>query len=94
MAPPPAATKPGVDPYVYFVQAGAFQRPEDAEAQRARLAMLGLEARVVERDQSGRTIHRVRVGPYDKQADAEATRDRLQAGGVEARLMRAERPPQ
>jgi cell division protein FtsN len=94
MAPPPPATKPGVDPYEYFVQAGAFQRPEDAEAQRAKLAMLGLEARVVERDQSGRTIHRVRVGPYDKQADAEATRDRLQAAGVEARLMRAERPPQ
>lgn len=94
MAPPPPATKPGIDPYVYFVQAGAFQRPEDAEAQRARLAMLGLEARVVERDQSGRTIHRVRIGPYDKQADAEGTRDRLLAAGVEARLMRAERPPQ
>jgi cell division protein FtsN len=94
MAPPPPAAKAGGDPYVYFVQAGAFQRPEDAEAQRAKLAMLGLEARVVERDQSGRTIHRVRIGPYDKQTDAEGTRDRLLAAGVEARLMRAERPPQ
>jgi cell division protein FtsN len=89
-----AAAKSGVDPYVYFVQAGAFQRPEDAEAQRARLAILGLEARVVERDQSGRTIHRVRVGPYDKMGEAEGTRDRLVAAGIEARLMRAERPPQ
>ena len=94
MATPPAPTKSGVDPYVYFVQAGAFQRPEDAEAQRARLAILGLEARVVERDQSGRTIHRVRVGPYDKMGEAEGTRDRLVAAGIEARLMRAERPPQ
>lgn len=94
MAPAPAPAKGGVDPYVYFVQAGAFQRPEDAEAQRARLAILGLEARVVERDQSGRTIHRVRVGPYDKMGEAEGTRDRLVAAGIEARLMRAERPPQ
>jgi cell division protein FtsN len=94
MASPPAATKAGGDPYVYFVQAGAFQRPEDAEAQRARLAILGLEARVVERDQSGRIIHRVRVGPYDKMTDAEGTHDRLVAAGIEARLMRAERPPQ
>lgn len=88
------ASKSGVDPYVYFVQAGAFQRAEDAETQRAKLAMLGLEARVVERDQSGRTIHRVRVGPYDKMAEAEGTRDRLISAGIEARLMRAERPAQ
>ena len=59
-APGAAKAAKGAEPYTYFVQAGAFQRPEDAEAQRARLAILGLEARVVERDQSGRTIHRVR----------------------------------
>ena len=94
MATAPSVSKTGVDPYVYFVQAGAFQRPEDAEAQRARLAILGLEARVVERDQSGRTIHRVRIGPYEKVGEAEGTRDRLLAAGIEARLMRAERPPQ
>jgi cell division protein FtsN len=93
-AAPAAAAKSGVDPYVYFVQAGAFQRAEDAETQRAKLAMLGLEARVVERDQSGRTIHRVRVGPYDKMAEAEGARDRLVSAGIEVRLMRAERPAQ
>jgi cell division protein FtsN len=93
-AAPAAAAKSGVDPYVYFVQAGAFQRAEDAETQRAKLAMLGLEARVVERDQSGRTIHRVRVGPYDKMAEAESARDRLVSAGIEVRLMRAERPAQ
>ncbi len=93
-AAPAATPKSGVDPYVYFVQAGAFQRAEDAETQRAKLAMLGLEARVVERDQSGRTIHRVRVGPYDKMAEAEGARDRLVSAGIEVRLMRAERPAQ
>ncbi len=97
----PAASAPGAgkagkgaEPYLYFVQAGAFQRPEDAEAQRARLTMMGLEPRVVEREQAGRTVYRVRLGPFDKQADAETLRDRLGAAGTEAGLLRMERPAQ
>ena len=34
-----SASRPAGDSYVYFVQAGAFSRSEDAEQQRARLAM-------------------------------------------------------
>jgi cell division protein FtsN len=41
-APRPAVQPtPAADPFVYFVQAGAYGRPEDAEQQRAKLAMLG-----------------------------------------------------
>ena len=39
--PQPPATRATPDPFAYFVQAGAFGRGEDAEQQRARLAMLG-----------------------------------------------------
>ena len=85
---------PGSDPFTYFVQAGAFQRADDAEAQRAKLTMLGLEPRVLEREQAGRTVYRVRVGPFDKQAEAEALRDKLAATGMEAALVRVERAPQ
>lgn len=83
--------KAGQDPLVYFIQAGAFQRADEAEAQRAKLAMLGLEARVVDREQSGRMIHRVRLGPFDKIKDAEALRDKLNAQNIEAALVRVER---
>lgn len=77
---------------VFIVQAGAFQRAEEAEAQRAKLGMLGLEARVVERPQaSGRSVYRVRLGPFDKASDAEAARERIAASGVEAVVLRAER---
>ena len=85
---------PGSDPFTYFVQAGAFQRAEDAEAQRAKLTMLGLEPRILEREQSGRTVYRVRMGPFEKQAEAEALREKLAATGMEAALVRIERAPQ
>ena len=51
----PAGAAPA-DPFVYFVQVGAFQNPDDAEQQRARLAMTGWTARITEREQSGRTV--------------------------------------
>jgi cell division protein FtsN len=85
------AAKPAADPMIYFAQAGAYTRGEDAEAQRAKLALLGLDAKVTEREQSGRTIYRVRVGPFDARDAADAAMDRLQAAGVESSLVRVER---
>jgi cell division protein FtsN len=85
--PPPASTKPGVDPFTYLVQAGAYARTEDAEQQRAKLAMLGYEARLTEREQSGRTMYRVRIGPFDKKSDAEAAREKLTGAGVDAAVV-------
>lgn len=93
-APAPAASQPGaaaIAGYVFFVQVGAFANPAEAEQQRARVAMSGLAARISEREQAGRTVHRVRVGPYDKREDAEAAQARLGEQGFEARLVRVER---
>jgi cell division protein FtsN len=74
-----------------FVQAGAFWRPEDAEQQRAKLAMLGLSARIFEREQNAQTLYRVRLGPFESRDDTIPTLDRLQAAGIEASLVRVER---
>lgn len=79
------------DPFVYFVQAGAYGRTEDAEQQRAKLAMLGLEGKLTEREQAGRTVYRVRIGPFDRKDDAEAAKARLGDAGVEAALVRVQR---
>lgn len=86
-----SAASGGADPFTYFVQAGAFKSPEDAEAQRAKLAMLGMSADISEREQSGRTVYRVRVGPFNDKAMADATRDQLDTSGVEAALVRIQR---
>jgi cell division protein FtsN len=97
--PPPAAPGPvpapgpsAADPFVYLVQAGAYTRAEDAEQQRAKLALLGLEARITEREQSGRTVYRVRLGPFDARTDADAAQQLLQQSGVEGQLVRVQRP--
>lgn len=94
-ASPPApvitSTKPGSDALSYFVQAGAFGRVEDAEQQRAKLAMMGLQAKITEREQSGRTMFRVRIGPYDKKEDADLAKEKLDGVGVESALVRVQK---
>jgi cell division protein FtsN len=89
-APVPPAVAGG-DPFLYFVQAGAFRTAEDAEAQRAKLSLMGIEARVTEREQSGRQVFRVRVGPFDKKDEADKSKEKLDAGGFETALVRVQR---
>lgn len=86
-----AVSASGADPFVYFVQAGAFRTPEDAEAQKAKLTMAGFEAKITEREQSGRTVFRVRVGPLDKQGDADKAKEKLDAAGFETAIVRIQR---
>lgn len=85
-----AAAAPA-DPFIYFVQAGAYVKTEDAEQQRARLAMLGFSAKVLEREQSGRTVMRVRMGPLDNREEAEELQRKVEAAGIEANLVRVQR---
>lgn len=82
---------PLVDPFIYFVQVGAFRSAEEAETQRARLAMLGFEANVTEREQAGRPIFRVRMGPFDRRLDAELMEQRVLGHGIETALVRVQR---
>jgi cell division protein FtsN len=79
------------DPFLYFVQAGAFRTNNDAEAQRAKLSLMGVEARVTEREQAGRTVYRVRVGPFNRKDEADRLKERLDGGGLEAALVRVQR---
>ena len=94
---PPAAVATttrsgGADPFVYFVQAGAYTRGEDAEQQRARLGLLGQTAKVSEREQAGRTVYRVRLGPYATRDEADSELTRLSEQSIEAQIVRVERP--
>ena len=86
---PPGAT--GTEAYVYFVQAGAFTRPEEAEAQKAKLAIQGFTAKVMEREQNGRTVFRVRLGPSDTREAAEDLQRKIEGAGFEANLVRVQR---
>ncbi len=79
------------DPFSYFIQAGAFRTPEDAEAQRAKLSLMGFQAKVTEREQSGRTVYRVRLGPFDKKDEADKTKEKLDGNAIETALVRVQR---
>ena len=57
----------------------------------SKLAMLGINADVTEREQSGRTVYRVRVGPFNQKALADLTQEQLEVNGVEAALVRVQR---
>lgn len=89
--PSSASPDANADPFAYFVQAGAFSAPEEAERQRAKLMMLGFDAKVSEREQAGRTVFRVRLGPFRKKGDADTATERLNAQGVESALVRVQR---
>jgi cell division protein FtsN len=85
------ATEPSnTDPFIYFVQAGAYRSNEEAQAQRAKTTMLGLDTKISERDQGGRTVYRVRVGPMDK-AEAERVRAKLEAAHIDSAMVRVQR---
>jgi cell division protein FtsN len=88
---PNAASNSAAEPFIYFVQAGAFRTPEDAESQRARLSLQGIDAKVTEREQAGRTVYRVRSGPFNKEEDADKVKEKLSATGVDAALVRVQR---
>lgn len=85
------STRPIGEPFSYFVQTGAYASADDAESQRGKLALLGYEARISEREQSGRMVHRVRLGPFDEKGEADSTKEKLVAAGFEAALVRAPR---
>lgn len=83
------STRPGDEAFSYFVQTGAYASADDAESQRGKLALLGYAARISEREQSGRTVHRVRLGPFEEKGEADLTKEKLMAAGFEAALVRA-----
>lgn len=75
----------------FAVQAGAFAADADAQTQRARLVLLGIEAQVVAAEQNGKTVFRVRTAPLEQRFQAEALQDQLKAAGVESSVVRVPR---
>lgn len=88
LAGEPVSTASAADAFSYLVQAGAYGSQAEAEQQRAKLAMMGLEPKVIEREVNGRTMYRVRLGPFPQREQADEVRTKLSAAGVESALVR------
>ena len=70
------------------MQAGAFRTQADADAQRAKLAMMGVAATVAERRSELGTLYRVRIGPFTEVEAMNRARTRLSDNGVDAAVVR------
>jgi cell division protein FtsN len=84
-----AATKADADDrWIYYLQAGAFHDQADAENARAKLALLGMEARVSEKQSDNGSLYRVRLGPYGQLDAVNHMRTKLAENSVDAALVR------
>ena len=88
-APKAAAEKPAAPAEALFLQAGAFQKPADADNLKARLALMGVEASIqqVTLPEKG-VMHRVRIGPYANPDEMARARTLLAQNGIEAGVVR------
>jgi len=88
-----AKTQPEASAEIYYLQAGSFQNPADADNQKAKLAILGLESTVepsVLPDKG--TWYRVRLGPYRRIDEINRTRQTLAQNGIDASLVKLKDP--
>ena len=74
---------------IYFLQVGAFNKRADADAQKANLAIQGIQAQLSEVTADGNTLWRVRVGPYNSVEDSNPVRDKLNGMGIKPTLIKS-----
>ncbi|NYF22816.1 cell division protein FtsN [Xanthomonas sp. JAI131] len=86
----PAAAAAAPDNARYILQAGSFGASGDAESTKAKLAMLGLSARVESAQISGKTVYRVRMGPYGTASELAAAKQKLTGSGLPAIAIKAQ----
>jgi len=84
-----AKSQPEMARNVYYIQAGSFQNPADADNQKARLAILGIESSVeptIVPDKG--TWYRVRLGPFARIEELNRVRQMLAQNGIDASLVK------
>lgn len=61
----------------WVLQAGAYRKHADADRQKARIALLGVEANIEAADKQGKSIFRVKIGPSNDLRELNDLRERL-----------------
>lgn len=96
-APTPAPASPassassGSDRTIYYLQFGAFRNMSDAEATRAKLALLGFETTISDHTNDSGVLHRVRLGPFNQVEAMNKARAKLLDSGVDVAIVRNQR---
>lgn len=74
---------------IYFLQVGAFNKRADADAQKASLAIQGIQSQLSEVSSEGNVLWRVRVGPYNSVEESNAVRDKLSSMGIKPTVIKS-----
>lgn len=90
-AAPSASDSVADEKFTYYLQAGAFREMADAEAAKAKLALMGVAATISERRSELGSLYRVRIGPYGEVESMNRIRTRLSDNGVDAAVVRVPR---
>jgi cell division protein FtsN len=73
-----------------WLQVGAFKDEGDADNLKAKLALLGVESRILTSDVPDKGIwHRVRVGPFNSAAEIDTVRKQLKTNGIDSAIIKA-----
>ena len=81
--------KPEIKPDTqFYVQTGVFNQRADADAQKATLAMQGIQTQLSESSVDGTTVWRVRIGPFTSIEDTASTRSKLTIIGIKPTVIR------
>ena len=85
----PSAAAPAASAPQIYLQAGAFQRADEADNMKAQLALLGVEAVIQSSEVAGKgMLHRVRVGPFHTIDEANRTRSLLAQNNIQVALVK------
>jgi len=82
-----AATSAKAD-VVFFVQTGAFASQSEADAQKASLAMQGMQSQISEGLIDGKSVWRVRIGPFAYVDDSGIVRSKLNGMGIKPAVIK------
>ncbi len=85
----PAEVMPAKSDAIYFLQVGAFNKRADADAQKASLAIHGIQSQLSEISGEGNTLWRVRVGPYNSVEESNPVRDKLNGMGIKPNVIKS-----
>jgi len=90
-ASPSSSSSSGSDRTIYYLQFGAFRNMSDAEATRAKLALLGFETTISDHTNDSGVLHRVRLGPFNQVEAMNKARAKLLDSGVDVAIVRNQR---
>ncbi|MBJ7379621.1 MAG: SPOR domain-containing protein [Polynucleobacter sp.] len=77
---------------VFYIQTGVFSKRNDADSQKANLAMEGIQSQLSESAVDGNALWRVRIGPFASIEDTTTLRGKLSLMGIKPAVIKVNNP--